>query len=110
MKNNMKKFIQDLKIAESLFILIGFGVLGYAASIIYQDMTATPSSTAEETRIEQYDKCLETQWQLYSDDWDRTCMMQGMAADCPLSGVQPEALNESFENGKMRCAIMFAPK
>jgi len=109
------------KVAGGIIISV---IVIFVLTIMYQSMIVIPQAKLEaeanaieakinaerEARVvreNNYQQCLATAWEVYSNQWDSTCVIDGKAKDCSLPVYRHQSIDQSYTVAKDRCLTLY---
>lgn len=57
--------------------------------------------------IAEYDQCISSAWETYSENWDQACKVSKLENDCILENYLSTGLNNRHEQAKDRCVSLY---
>lgn len=98
------------KITVTILAIIAFAI---TINLVHEIMVEAPAREAQIAREEavkaevfrqlDYERCLETAYEVYSAGWDSKCEIIGEEADCILLPSQYTPIEDRYTEAKDRC-------
>lgn len=108
----------------TLGIIVGAILASFGLYIAYQNAVVIPRERIEaqeraedakrlaeemerSEREQNYSRCLQQAWIVYSQNWDGLCEINGLEKDCTLPRYRANELDDDYADEKDRCVTMY---
>lgn len=99
-------------------VILAVLFIAYQALVVVprEEIAAAQRAAADKARAESiekmekaraYDECISDAYDVYSNNWDNTCINNGDEADCQLYPNQSNRIDDMHETAKAACVTLY---